>query len=1018
MPEAPAIAALKRHTTLYNGVADVIAPQRALIERLAHTYTPRPSLEQVLDQTIHALDSGLIVVESNAGGGVTSTLAYLAGKNPFPCWFAGVAPLGITALAAQAIALQPQPLPLVPPAIASDPAAFARLLADLTATRRYREHLVLLIDRPPLATLPPGPFETLLPAAIPPGVIIVYGTTTGAWLPYPPAARITLPMVSEDLTKEQARMLNNAGTPTELVPLILAIARGNPLAARLTHGMLSARLITVHQVAERASNPGLESVYRLWWDNTPPQGQSLAGTLAANGCTLPPALLPALLPEYDNSVTQTLAQWQQAGLIVHDERGVGFAHSSTIAFVQAHAPATVAATHSRLAALALADRGITVPSTLPPAPTFPSDEPRHYLTANFARHAANGDADGLALLPVLAQRQWVRLREREANSTQPAAHDLAWEVRHAASGDDLLRLVRSAALAGTLTSLARTIAPEQVEAALQAAVAQRGREAGLRQVRAIVDQLPDIHEKGVVLRRLADACHALKLRPQAARLLSQALDIDEHKRPLVWDEQREQVQTALAQAALARHDVATARAIAALITHPERRGAAETTIVRWLLAHDDVTQAATVARAIGHDNLGAWACAEVALALARTGDLAAADGLLNTIDEVETAQVWGRIEVACVLAARDETAARRRIAALDSPERRNRGLARLALALAAADKDGDALAASEEISDMTLRVTTLLELRLQLDGLVAMLALEQATRIIGDLPRDERVPLTAQLAAAYAILGHPDQARALAQQLAEGEERTRALSRVAVAQGRAGDMAAALALIAELDDDDEYDWAVEELVQLLGEQGQWAEARRLAATMHAPEQQAQARAALLLVQARNDNPLAALALLRDLQAVPAYYLRASTLLAPLLVEAGATDEALALIEDDFGDGDAGDVPLLQPERRSRYRSQVVAAQARTGDIAGAQAHIPAIAYPLDRARAHLAIAEATAASDPATARAALGAALTMLLLGRDEAYRLLQHAVPVLATLGDGALLLAIARALSEVDAL
>ncbi len=1018
MPEAPAIVALKSHTTLYNGVADSIEPQRALIERLAHTYTPRPSLEQVLDQTIHALDSGLIVIESNAGGGVTSTLAYLAWNNPFPCWFAGVAPQGITALAAQAIALHPQPLPLVPPAIASDPAAFARLLADLTATRTYGEQLVLLIDRPLLTTLPPGPFETLLPAAIPPGVIIVYGTTTGAWLPYPPAARITLPMVSEDLTREQARMLSTIGTPTQLLPLILAIAKGNPLAARLTYGMLSARLITVNQVAERANKPGLESVYRLWWDSMPPQAHNLAGALAAIGGTLPPALLPHLLSAYDDVAMRALTQWRHAGMAIHDEHGIAFAHDATVAFVQAHAPAMVAAAHSRLAALALADRDIATPTALPPAPTFASNAPHRYLMANFARHAACGDAAGLALLPVVAQRQWVRLREREANSVLPAAHDIAWEVRHAASGDDLLRLVRSAALAGTLTSLARTIAPEQVEVALQAAVARWGREAGLRQVRAIVDQLPDIHEKGVVLRRLADACHALKLRPQAARLLSQALDIDEHKRPLVWDEQREQVQTALAQAALARHDVATARAIAALITHPERRGAAETTIVRWLLAHDDVTQAATVARAIGHDNLGAWARAEVALALARRGDRDAADGLLNTIDDVETAQVWGQIEVACALAARDETAARTRIAALDSPARRDRGLARLALALAAADKDGDALAVSEEISDITLRVTTLLELRLQLDGLVAMLALEQATRIIGDLPRDERIPLTAQLAAAYATLGHPDKARAHAQQLAEGEERTRALSRVAVAQGRAGDMAAALTLIEELDDDDEYDWAVEELVQLLGEQGQWAEARRLAATMRAPEQQAQTRAALLLLQARTGNPLDALALLRDLQAVPAQYLRASTLLAPLLVAAGATDEALALIEDDLGDDDRSDVPLLQPERRSRYRSLVVAAQARTGDVAGAREHIAAIAYPLDRARAHLAIAEVTATTDPPTARAALGAALTMLLLGRDEAYRLLQHAVPVLATLDDGGLLLDIARALSEVDAL
>ena len=180
---------------------------------------------------------------------------------------------------------------------------------------------------------------------------------------------------------------------------------------------------------------------------------------------------------------------------------------------------------------------------------------------------------------------------------------------------------------------------------------------------------------------------------------------------------------------------------------------------------------------------------------------------------LETVVAWAQIELACDEATRDEAAALQRIEALPTQGQRDRGRARLARALAGTGNDGAALTAAEGIAAVEVRVAALIDLRLTLEGLVAMLALERATRDISAIAGDDRAPLVADLAAALTALGRSDKALELARGLPAGEEQARAMARVAVALAQRGEHEAAQDVIAQVDDEDEQAWAYEELAQ-------------------------------------------------------------------------------------------------------------------------------------------------------------------------------------------------------------
>jgi phytoene/squalene synthetase len=111
-----------------------------------------------------------------------------------------------------------------------------------------------------------------------------------------------------------------------------------------------------------------------------------------------------------------------------------------------------------------------------------------------------------------------------------------------------------------------------------------------------------------------------------------------------------------------------------------------------------------------------------------------------------------------------------------------------------------------------------------------------------------------------------------------------------------------------------------------------------------------------------------------------------------------------------------DGTALAPAERSRYLTAVATAMAEHGALDDAGRIAAAITRPLDRARSFLAIARAAAAHSQERARAALGTALLTAHQGREEAFRLLEQATPVLAALGGAALLTDLAAAIDEID--
>ncbi len=1041
----PAIAALDPYPWLRAPLADSLARQTARIRACVTTmcsvqgdlHTGRSTLLAQLNEAVQTLDSGIIALQGLAGSGVTTLLAYLAATQPWAFWFVDDDyRQGAATLHAQIIALAQIRVPLVAPLATHSRLSLEQLLEDASMNGSSANPVVLLVDAPTCTAQTFDPRPLPIPIRLPPYVRMIYGCLPGATLPVTPDVQLTL-AATDEVVQTQTRLLQAQSCPTEWVMPLVTAARGNFLYLRL-----AATLLAQNKIDSQALQPGLDFLHDHWWAGLDAAGQRLALLLAASGEPLPVDLCRTLVgadlqPWIDkqaswinvsNNARQTLSEGDP--LSASRPACTAFLslyHWATRDYlVRRHATALCQA-HADIVALS----PLVAHDRLQPA-SIRSVETINYIRRQSARHAALGTSETQTnILPGVTQREWIRAHERSSGGLADAASDLAWELHIAMTDASLLRLARSVALAGTLASQGRSMAPDAALAALMTALEHTGRETALKRVLALVDQLPDGREKALVLRKLGEFCYNNRMRTSAMRLLSQALDLEEQTLPRTWHEQRMQLLAELSQAALNLKAVDAALAISARIGHVERRGMAETRIVRWLLAQNELERAEAVARNIAHESLGAWAQAEVAVVLARIGDSAASESLLSHVS-VETAAAWAQIELACDDAVRDEDAARARIARLRSPTQRDRGWAQLAHALALADKDGDALEVAGQIVDVAVRVTALLDLRLTLEGLVAMLALEQATTAIDSLNNhDARVPLIAALAAAHAAIGRRERAMSIANQLTVDEERDRALSRVAVALAQNGDQQQAQALAAELTDDDERDWTLDELTRILGRSGQWREAYELGQRICADELRAHTLAELVIARARADDPLAALEQAQQIS-ITNERIRALLILAPILVARGYTTVALSLAAGNpqamtfhqppaalttGTTGASSAESLLPPAAISRYLAAVATAVAEQGDLAQAQQIAEKIAQPMDQARAYLSIARTAVTIDPVRARAALGIACMAATLGRAEAFRLLEQATPVLGMLGGAEVLTSLAAAIDAIDA-
>ncbi|PDV98056.1 ATP-binding protein [Candidatus Chloroploca asiatica] len=1043
-PVAPALVAIE-------GLPMLAAPlqhelqrhKEALKTTLAHTHE-RGRLRARLEQYLDGSPGGLILVEGPPGSGVSTLLAQLAVRRPLPLWRADVAGAhSLHLLYAQLVACYRPSLPLVDPSVTTDPAAFERLLADLVRCNPHHP-VVLAFDEltPPGQPRYPGPLPLLID--LPPGVTILLGCSPGTVPPWRPIARLCLPGDDPDSTLVQAQTLRATGCPSSWIGPLLLAAQGNFLYLRLAVAMLQTKELALQTLPQ-----GLEALLRHWWAGLAPAERQLALLLAAADAPVPPSLAALVLK---HNPIPLLARWQQSKLLtlscearvgldvngppLPPVRTVRFVHRAIPTLIAHIAPTEVAHMHQSLAEFAV-QRNVTVPrhhqsghqSVRHDEPTGP------YLRQAYARHAALASAT----IPS-GQRQVPTVRSRPASAPPPAASqhefrlepDQAWVSTHERNGTlwyayDEVRwwlrmlvetnthqtdelgslgdLISTALRTGTLASRVRTLDPAMTAEAFVQAIGHSGREVALKQVMEHVERLPDGFQKAVILRRLGEICYTNRMRPTAMRLLSRALDLEANPFSRTWHESRATLHMALAQAALRLGDVEATLAITERIEHLERRAMVETEVVRHLVTLGAWDEARLLACGMMHETMGAWARAEVGVALVRAGH---PDGkrLIDT-STLATVVAWAEIELACSEAEHNEAAARQRIARLTTQSQRDRGLAALARTLAALGNDGAALSAAESIVGVETRIAALIELRLTLNGLVAMLALEQATRAIDAVNEAERAPLLVALAAALATLGRTERALALADTLPPGEERHRAMAKVAVALVQTGAYEAAYRLMEKVEDVDEQAWVYTEWARHLGLAGHWDEAMALCQRIPDPAQQAHALANLSIEQARNDDPR--LAMQKALTITSSVErTRALIVMAPHLIAAGANDEALAL---------ANEPSVLSPgEDRARYLAAIGIAQAEQGHTINAATVIASIRRPAERARASAALIYALADEHPRLARSILASILRTSAYGREAILRTLEVTAPALARLGGAALLIATAAAADECD--
>jgi len=984
----PALAAVDIYPHLRQQVALSLKAQTHRIAERTSRFIPRTAVIKVLDERLAVSSGGIVTLEGPPGSGTTALLCYLAATRSYPIWLPeDDAGGGLEALCAQLLALHGLPAPLVPPAAGRDATTLERLLAEAAARRPPGDPLIVLIDRPPDrrdAPLPP-PF----PATIPPDVVVVLACSPQAGTTGLLATRVALPIRSARTTRRLAQAAMRLGRSTEAAEEIAAAAAGSFLYVRLAIGLLESGLLLAGELPA-----GLEALHEAWWGQLDAAGRRLATVLAAAGEPVDPMLLAAASGVKLLDVRRSLLRWR--ALIEFDEH-VRLYHASTRDFIAARAGDDLAGAHAAYVGLARARAGNQFESLNPIS--------EGYLVRQLARHAALSERGARAeVVPLLANRAWLLARERHSGDLRTAARDAAWALRAIAQDGPPLRLVRTAALAGTLTLLARSLPPDALaETFLETLARGSARDETFRRVRAMLDQLPEDRDKALVLRRLGEACYSQGMRAPAMRMLSEALDLEAPGLPRIWRDEREETLVAFARAAVAIDATDTALGITAQIGHAERRGLIETEVVRWLLARGQRTRAEEVAYAIGHQPMHEWAMAEVAVGHVRAGDTARAEVVLSTL-KTETAIAWALAELASDAAHRGDSHAIDRVAALANQRLRDRALALVAQALAAGQQPDLALATARMAGDREVRARSLIELslkRLPNSGAALAYAAEDVAALAGD----ERASLVAALAAAQAAAGQAEAGLRTAVTLPEGEERDRAQSRVAVALARNDDVPAARQVSLAIADDDERDWALDEITRIVADQGDWDAAFALAAQITDAQQRVRTEVDLVTAWARAGHPAEAHDRAGQI-ALATERLRAQAAIVEPLVAQGRKTIALATLTQ-----------LHEPTARSRYQAALAAALAAHGELAAAHGVARAAPRPFDRARALIAVARASARADAARSQLALGEALQVAAaLGRKETYACLAGASEALAALGGAELLLAATSALDEVD--
>ncbi len=984
----PAAVAVATFPHLQHQAERALTAQLRRISERCSLFLPRPVESDALTAAARDSSGGIVALECPPGSGATALLCHLAATRRWAFWLpeddAGDGPV---ALCAQVLALGDLAVPLVTPTARCDATVIEQVLTEAGRARPAGDPLVVLVGRMPDDTLVQTP--RLFPQAIPPGVVIVIATAPGMALPVP----ATIAVTRLRLTASEAFLADVAARRGCSRSLALALAErseGLLLYIRLASGLLATRVLEPRRLPR-----GVADLHQRWWDGLDPRARTLATVLAAAAEPLPLALAAELAGLTEDAARHTLHRW--GPLIERAGNEVWLYHQVTRAYIGAAASNGLAAAHAAFVILAQHRSGGA------PERSGWSDE--HALSRGLARHIALSNGTPLSGARFIMDRAWIRAQERRSGDLRSAAEDALWTLRAAAGGGSLLDLVRAAALAGTLALLGRSLPPRAPAAAFATAV-DRGhpRDTMLRRVRAMVDQLPDGHDKALALRQLGEVSYALRMRAPAMRMLSEALDLEAPGPTRRWLDQREEALVALARAAISIDSPDTALGITTRIVHTERRGMIETEVVRWLIAHERRGRAEEVAYAIGHAGNHEWAMAEVAVGHARAGDYERAALVLDTL-RTDTAIAWVTAELACDAARRGNPRAADRVALLPDPVLRDRALAQTARALIAQVAPEIALEAARMIDAHDARARCLIDMALEHPP-VAFQALDAAATAAIAVEGEERVSLIAVLAAAEAASGRVDAGMRMAALLPEGEERDRAHSRIAVALARRGDYAGAEAVVYAIADDDERGWALEELARILAAEGRYREAFALAAQIGDDVERAQLEADLVIAWARSGEAAAAYARAEQIP-LAAARARAQAALALPLVAAGARARAFL-----------GVAELMAPDTGSRYLLAAAQALAAHG-LADDALHVTArIARPLERARALVATARALAGNGAALrAQELLGAALlTIAPSGRNETLQCLGWAADTLAVLGGSELLLAAAAALDEID--
>ena len=967
---------------LYSQVAAAVEAQQALIDASITAAIPRPELLAQIEDCIQTMGSGVLAIRATPGSGLTTLLCQLAITHPYALWLPACSGAdGYEALCAQIIALQRHPVALLPPAARRDATTLERLLAELPAED---QPIVVIIDTRSDTLIDPLPLP--FPAMLPDGVLLIAGCSLDETLPLPIDQTIILAPDQPRLVAELLQLAHTHGCDAEQAQNIVAHSQNSWLYVQLACGLLHSPAWP----AQAALPDGLEALHAAWWRILNTQQRWILQLLAAAEQPVELGDL-AVLTQLDMQELE-----QQLGilapLLVQHKSGLALLHYATrVAIVRASGGLEPA--HAAFAALQLAGEESA------------SRASHSFIIHRTTRHIALSDAaTRLEYSQLPETRAWIMNQERQSGTMRAAAQEQQWSLYTAANDGSLLRLVRSAVLAGTLTLRARML-PRDSAAVLHAAMAGGAqREPVLSRLLTLLAQLPAGREKASMLRSFGEACYALGMRAPAMRMLSEALDLEVQGLPRSWHDEREELLVALSRAAIAHGWHNTALGITTLITHAERRGMMDTEVVRALINARQLTRAEEVAYAIAHPSAHDWAMAEVAVGHARAGDQERATIIQETL-RAPTTIAWAITELASDAAQQGQPHAIQAALQISQPTLRDRALAQVTQGLAEQQLMIEAFAATTSISNPEIRVRTLITIA-NINAEAAPVALAGAARLLSQIEEATRSSMIAHLAAAYASISRTEHAHELLLQLPPGEERDRAQSRMASTLMQRGMMSEALNIARAIIDADERSWALDDLARLMGQRAIWQPAFDLITEIEDHGQREHSEGDIIIAWARAGYPEQAQA--RAL---------AMTSTAECLRALIAITEPLA----SFADPEAMHKPLTHvsdPDQCSRYQAAGSAALAAQGHYEAAQDLAAMIVRPFERARAFATLARALATrGHREQAQSALGLALREAAwLGRVETLACLTWSAETLALLGGDELLLSVASVLDELD--